>query len=229
MVKTKIVFFDMDGVLFDVGYFEKRKNLGASCWKVVAESIDALEEEDKIKDKWMNGELDSYLDWVRKTIDVHKKHGLTKDKFMQIIDSIPPMEGAKETIAELKKRGYLTVVVSGGFKELARRAKTELGVDFVIAACELIFDEKGKVHDFIFFPCDFHGKVKFFEAMVAGLDIKPEEAAMVGDGVNDIPIAKECGFSVAFNARDELKEHCDVIIEGKDLRKILEHFPETKD
>ncbi|MBI2550369.1 phosphoserine phosphatase SerB, partial [Candidatus Woesearchaeota archaeon] len=39
-----------------------------------------------------------------------------------------------------------------------------------------------------------------------------------------IPIAKECGLSIAFNARQELKEHCDVIIGKKDLREILQHL-----
>jgi len=92
-----------------------------------------------------------------------------------------------------------------------------------------LFDEKGIVKDFIFFPCDYKGKVKFFEAIVAGLDIKPEHAAMIGDGVNDIPIAKECSFSIAFNARDELKKHCNVSIDEKDLRRVLEYFPEAKD
>ncbi|MFH1181397.1 MAG: HAD family hydrolase, partial [Candidatus Woesearchaeota archaeon] len=93
-----------------------------------------------------------------------------------------------------------------------------------IAACELIFDEKGKLVDYIAFPCDYHGKAKFFEAIIAGLGIKPEEAAMVGDGVNDIPMADKAGLSIAFNARKELKEHCDVSIEKKDLREILRHL-----
>ncbi|MBN2454662.1 HAD family phosphatase [Candidatus Woesearchaeota archaeon] len=223
-MKPKIIFFDMDGVLFDVGYFEEGKGIAASSWKLVADEIGAGEEEEALKGKWTKNELENFVHWVQETLKIYRKHGLTKEKFEQVINSIPLMEGAKEAVAELKKRGYLTAVITGSFKELAYRAKKELGIDFIIAACELVFDDEGKLVDEIAFPCDYHGKAKFFEALIAGLGIKAGEAAMVGDGVNDIPIAKEAGFSVAFNAREELKKHCDASIDKKDLREVLKHF-----
>lgn len=220
----KLIFFDMDGVLFDVGYFEDRKGLAASSWALVADAIGATEEENRLKELWSRGELKSYVEWVGMSIGIYKRHGLDRKRFHKVLGSVRQMPGAKEAVAELKKRGYKTAIITGGFKELAERAKLELGIDFIIAACELIFDEKGKLADYNAFPCDYHGKVKFFEALVAGLDIKPGECAMIGDGVNDIPIAKECGFSIAFNAREELKKHCNVSIEKKDLREILRYF-----
>jgi phosphoserine phosphatase len=224
MPKPKIIFFDMDGVLFDVGYFEEKHGPSVSSWRVVAEKIGAVEEETALKEKWLDNKLDHYIHWVDETIKIYQGHNLKRERFEGIISSIPLMPGAKETISELKKRGYLTAVITGSFKQLAHRAKLELGIDFVMAACELLFDRDGKLVDYIAFPCDYHGKVRFFEAIIAGLGIKAEEAAMIGDGVNDIPIAKEAGFSIAFNAREELKQQCDVSIDKKDLRRVLEYF-----
>ncbi|MBI3036623.1 HAD family phosphatase [Candidatus Woesearchaeota archaeon] len=222
--KIKIVFFDMDGVLFDVGYFEHREKVGASSWKLVAEAADTLEEEERLKERWINGELKHFIEWMDETVKLYRKHNLTREKFEKTLDSIPLMPGAREAVAEIKRKGYITAVITGSFHHLARRAKLELGIDYIVAACDLIFDKKGKLIDWIFFPCDYEGKVKFFEAIIAGLHLKREEAAMVCDGVNDIPIAKECGLPIAFNARQELKEHCDVIIGKKDLREILKHL-----
>jgi phosphoserine phosphatase len=220
-MKPKIVFFDMDGVLFDVGYFEHGKNVSASSWKILADAIGAGKDEDALKEKWKNNELKHSIHWIDETVKIYKKHGLTEKKYKEVIGSIKVMPGARETVAALKKRGYLTAVITGSFKEGAYRAKRELGVDFIVAACELIFDDKGNLADHIALPCDYNGKVKFFDAIIAGLGIKPEEAAMVGDGVNDVAIAKEAGFSIAFNARDELKDYCDAIVDKKDLREIL--------
>lgn len=220
----KIVFFDMDGVLFDVGYFEHRKKVGASSWKLVAEAAGTLEGEEKLKQRWINGDMKHFIEWMDGTIQLYMQHGLTRDKFEKVLNNIPLMPGAREAVAEIKKRGYITAVITGSFHHLAKRAKRELGIDYIVAACDLIFDREGKLVDWIFFPCDYEGKVKFFEAIIAGLKIQPGEAAMVCDGVNDIPIARECGLSIAFNARQELKEHCDVIIEKKDLREILKYL-----
>ncbi|MBI2143854.1 HAD family phosphatase [Candidatus Woesearchaeota archaeon] len=222
--KIKIVFFDMDGVLFDVGYFEHRQNVGASSWKLVAEAAGTLEGEEKLKQRWINGEMKHFIEWMNETVKLYGRHNLTKDRFEGALNAIPLMPGAKEAVAELKRRGYITAVITGSFHHLAKRAKLELGIDYIVAACDLVFDQKGRLIDWIFFPCDYEGKAKFFEAIIAGLHIKPEEAAMVCDGVNDIPIAKECGLAIAFNARQELKEHCGVIIEKKDLREILKHL-----
>ena len=222
-MKPKIIFFDMDGVLFDVGYFEEGKGIAASSWKIIAREIGAEEDEEELKEKWKKNELDHFVHWVKETLKIYRKHGLTEKKFHEIINSLPFMEGAKEAVAELKKRGYMTAIITGSFKELAYRAKKELGIDFIVAACELVFED-GKLADEIAFPCDYHGKAKFFEAIIAGLGIKPEETAMIGDGVNDIPIAKEAGFSIAFNSREELKKVCDVSIDRKDLREVLKYF-----
>jgi phosphoserine phosphatase len=220
----KMIFFDMDGVLFDVGYFENGHNVAASSWKLLAEAINATKDEEALKEKWKANELKHSVHWIDETVKIYKKHGLTREKYEQVLGSIKAMPGAKEAVAELKKRGYLTAVITGSFKELAFRAKKEFGVDFIVAACELIFDSGGKLSSHIALPCDYNGKLKFFEAIIAGLGIDAKDTIMVGDGVNDVPIAKEAGFSIAFNARNELKEHCDVSIDKKDLREILRHL-----
>jgi len=45
---------------------------------------------------------------------------------------------------------------------------------------------------------------------------------VVGDGANDLSMFECAGTRVAFCAKEILKKHANIIIEEKDLTKILE-------
>ena len=223
MSKIKLVIFDMDNVLFDVGYFENHKNVASSTWGAIWRELDAEIDDERLKKKWSGGEYKSYMDWQREAVMVFKNRGLTKERFFDVINKLPLMNGARETLRELKKKNIQTAIISGSFFELGVRAKKELGIDFIIAACSLIFEDN-ELKDCSNFPCDYEDKVHAFEALISSLKLKPEECALVGDGVNDIELAKRVGLPFAFNARVELKKHCKIIIDKKDLREILKYI-----
>jgi phosphoserine phosphatase len=49
--------------------------------------------------------------------------------------------------------------------------------------------------------------------------------AFVGDSSNDLWIAREAGFTVAFNPKSaELEEVADAVVRSRDLRDILPHL-----
>jgi phosphoserine phosphatase len=54
------------------------------------------------------------------------------------------------------------------------------------------------------------------------LKLSPEETIVVGDGANDISMFHHARERVAFCAKDILKAKASIIIEEKDLTKILE-------
>jgi phosphoserine phosphatase len=228
--KIKLIFFDMEGVIFETGIIEKRSKVASSFWTVIARSLgkEAGKEEDVGKDMWQRGEFKNYLDWMIYTITIHKKYGLNMKDFYDILHKVPFVDGAKETFAELHKRGYRTVIISGGFKNQANRAIRELGVEHVFAACEYFFDDKtGKLVGWNLLPCDYEGKIDFMELMMKEYKLNPKQCAFIGDGVNDIPLAKKVGLSIAFNGREELQKVTthSVNQEKKDLRGILQYFP----
>lgn len=223
MTKIKLVVFDQDGVLYNVGSKEKPSK-GLSTWQQIAEAIGALKEDNQLYKRWSRGEFSSYLEWMEASVKMHQNQGLTKEKYFSVINNLPYTPYAKETIAELKKRGYLTAIISGGYHAQAIRAKKELELDYVFAACEYIFD-KEKLRDWVLIPCGYYGKVEFLKALIKGLGLSLEQCAAVGDGFNDVPLAKKVGLSIAFNAGEELKKVAKVIIDKRDLREILQYFP----
>lgn len=225
--KIKLIFFDMDGVLFDTrGYKEINEKIALSTWNVVFYDLGIYQEHERLKELYLKGIFPTYMEWTDEACRVLQKNGLTREKFMEIINNRPIMKGAIETIKELKKRGYKTAVITGSFEALALRAKETLGLDYAIGHCKLIFDNSGKLKEWILIPCDFEGKATFFKKIANNLKIDHSKCAYVGDEINDIPIFKDVGLSIAFNAtKNEVKKNANVVIDKKDLREILKYFP----
>ncbi|MBW2977987.1 HAD family hydrolase [Candidatus Woesearchaeota archaeon] len=229
--KIKLIFFDMEGVIFEPGIKEERAHVAASIWTVIARELgkECQEEENKGKIMWAEGKFKNYLEWCEYSIEYHKKHGLTMKKFYDIINKVEYVPRTKETFKELKNRGYKTVVITGGFKNLANRAIRDLDIDHTFAATEYFFDENtGKVVSWNILPSDYEGKIDFMRLMMREYGLHPSECAFICEGVNDIPLAKEVGLSIAFNGRKELEKITTHSInqpdDKKDLRAILPFF-----
>jgi len=225
----KLIFFDMEGQIFDPGFKVEKGTTAPSIWTTLSQKLgpEVQAKEEKTKQKWDSKEYKNYLDWCEDTISIYQEHGLTEQTFNDVINNVPFVTGIKETVEELRKKGYSIAIISGGFKNLANRAIQELGIHHVFAAAELFFDPKTKtLSSWNLLPCDYEGKVDFMKLMMKEHGFTKEQCAFIGDGYNDIHLAKECGFSIAFNGRKELQEVADVAInqEEKDIRAILQHF-----
>jgi phosphoserine phosphatase len=227
--KIKLVFFDMEGQIFEPGVRAWKKGVASSVWTVLARHLGpkAAAEEEITKDKWGRHEYSSYVDWMEDTIKVHQKYKLTESFFNNVLNEVKYVKGVAETVKELRKRGYIIAIISGGFKNLANRAIRDLGIHHAFAACEYFFDEKTKkLTSWNLLPCDYHGKVDFMRLLIKEHGFVPEQCAFIGDGINDIPLAKECGISIAFNARKELQDVTTHQLNQKvkDLRGILKYL-----
>ncbi len=228
--KIKLVFFDMEGTLFEKVIQTPTDNTSPSAWTLIAQHLGkkALKEEDKTKEKWTSGMYESYVGWMEDTIKIHQKYGLTKQFFEKVMSLVMYHKGVKETFEELGKRDYRTVLISGGFKAQADRAQKDLKINHAFSACEYFWDKKGKLIHWNLLPCDYEGKVDFMRLIIREYGLKPEECAFVGDGKNDVYLAKEVGISIAFNASFELEKNSTYVInqpKGKeDFFAILKYL-----
>jgi len=213
----------MDGVLVDVSnYQESGSKVGVSTWHSVFDSLGIINEHKRLKEKFKAGKFPSYMEWTDEACKVLKSYGLTREKLSEIINRQPLMRGAKETVLELKKRGYKTAVITGSFSTLAERVQRELGIDDAVAHCNLEFDGKGRLAGWKLLLCDYEGKVDAFLQMAEKDGVKPSECVFVGDEVNDIPIFRKVGLSIAFNcSKQEVKNEADIVVDGNDLKLIL--------
>ncbi|UJF22040.1 HAD family hydrolase [Shewanella sp. OMA3-2] len=226
MKPLKMFFFDMEGTLLKKNSHFDNGKVAPSAWTVLAKIISNecyLEEEDS-KDKWLNGYYSSYTSWMMDTIRIQMKHGMRKNHLDQVIQTAEFHQGAYELIDYLKNQGIVTVLISGGFKELANIAQVELKIDHAYSACEYFFDSDGKVKHFNLLPTDEEGKLIFMQHLAQEYNVALDECAFIGDGKNDVYLAKACGTSIAFNAQSELKAVCNIVVEQEtpDLYKVID-------
>ena len=222
----KFICFDMDGVLVKCeNYREKSRRVGISTWNVIFDELGIYEEHERLKKMFINGKFASYMNWTEEACKILKNHGLTKSIFERIIKERPLTKGARETITKLKEMGYKIAVITGSFHSLAERIKKELNLDYAIAHCKLIFSKNGKLKSWKLLPCDFEGKLVYFNKLINKLGLQATECVYIGDEVNDIPIFKEVGLAIAFNPRKkEVRKAADIVINSNDLRDILPYL-----
>ncbi|GHG44345.1 MULTISPECIES: phosphoserine phosphatase SerB [Amycolatopsis] len=146
--------------------------------------------------------------------------GLPASAIDQVAASIELTPGARTTIRTLKRMGFRTGVVSGGFTQVIAGLAEELGLDFAVANELEIVDGKltGKVIGDV---VDRAGKAKVLRRFAAEYDIPLEQCVAVGDGANDIDMLSAAGMGVAFNAKPALREVADTALSHPYLDAVL--------
>ena len=206
--KKKLILFDLDSTLIKEETIDE-----------IAALAGVEEEVKEITREAMNGKL-NFGQSLEKRVSLVK--GLPMEKVKELVLRLRLTEGAEETIKELKKRGYIVGVVSGGFTVATDRIKDILGLDYAYSN-ELIENDgilTGEVRGPIMDE-DAKGKILEEIAKKEGIDLK--DTVVVGDGANDISMFKKAGLKIAFCAKDILKKNADVAIEKRDLREILKY------
>lgn len=209
----KLIAFDFDNVLVDGESLDE-----------VAKLVDSEDKIIELTRKAMEGDI-SFETSLRERMNLLK--GVSLGDIEKVTKKMPLMEGAEETILELKKRGYKLATITGNFEIITNRLK-DLDIDYIF--CNQLHDEDGKLTGEISGPLIVEGsKGEVLQELMDQEGLKAAECAAVGDGANDIPMLEKVGLSIAFNAKPALKEVADVVVEGKDLREILPLFESDTD
>ena len=210
-----IVFFDLEGTLLQKRFDLDKGLVAPSAWQVLAHALgeECLREEEETQRQWNEGKYPGYVEWMRDTIRIHQKYGLTRQTFEAVMNSVQMHAGVPETVEELRRYGVTTAIISGAFKALGDRVQRELKIDHSFCACEYFFDDAtGAIDHFNLLPSDVEGKVDFMKLIVKEHGAAAAHCAFVGDGKNDVALAQAVGVSIAFNAQPELQRVCTHLI-----------------
>ena len=209
----KLIAFDLDNVLIDGEAIDE-----------IGKLMGVEEEISELTKKAMEGDLD-FETALKERAALLK--GASVEDIKEVVSKIPLMKGAKETIAELKKRGYKIATITGSFEIIANRLKDDLGLDYAFS--NVLHEEKGKLTGEVSGPLVKGSKAEILKEIMEMEKVKAEESAAVGDGANDVSMLEEAGLGIAFNAKPVLKEKADVVIEKKDLKEILKVFSKEEE
>ena len=202
----RLVVMDMDSTLIQVEVIDE-----------LAKAAGHGEEVSGITSKAMNGEL-SFNESLNKRVELLR--GLDENVLDEIYHNIPFTPGAKKLVKILKKLGYKTAVISGGFTFFTDRLKNELGLDYAFANKLEIKDGKltGKVLGKII---NGEYKAEILEDIADKENISLDQVVAIGDGANDLLMLDKAGLGIAFNAHKTVREKADYNISQENLDSII--------
>lgn len=202
----RLVCFDMDSTLIEAEVIDELAKAAGVGDQVVA-----------ITEAAMRGELDFQQSFAQRLALLE---GLDESVLTGIAEDLRLTEGAEKLIATLKKLGYKTAILSGGFEYFGRFLQKRLGIDYVYANhLEIV---EGKVTGKVAGPVvDGARKAQLLRHLAEREGIAPEQVIAVGDGANDLPMLNAAGLGIAFRAKPLVKASAEHAISTLGLDAIL--------
>ena len=204
----KLVVFDLDNVIIDGEAIDEIGKL-ANVEDEIAE----------ITEKAMQGEID-FETSIKDRVQLLE--GTSIEEIQKVASELPLMPGAEDTINGLKENDIDVAIISGSFDVVADEIKEKLGVDAVYTNSFTV--EDGKLTGEVTGPLVCGSKLDVLKDHVEEAGIALEDVVAVGDGANDISMIESAGCGIAFNAKDSVKEIADVVVDEKDLTKVLDEI-----
>jgi phosphoserine phosphatase len=195
----RLVVMDVDSTLIQ-GEVVEMLAAHAGCEAEVAAVTDAA----------MRGELD-FEESLRRRVALLQ--GLPVEVLDEVREQIVLMPGARTLIRTLRRLGYTTAIVSGGFSQITDALAADLGIDHARANELEIVDGvlTGRVLGRVVDEVPLSGTVA------------------IGDGANDLDMIEAAGLGIAFNAKPILRAAADTSLSVPYLDAILYLLGVTRD
>ncbi|MCH8495211.1 MAG: phosphoserine phosphatase SerB [Balneolales bacterium] len=202
----RMVAFDMDSTLIQCEVIDELAKAAG-----VGEEVAAITEEA------MQGKID-FAESFKKRLALLE--GLDESVLSGIAENLPITQGAENLITTLRKIGYKTAIISGGFQYFGKYLQKNLGIDYVFANELEIIDGKvtGRVSGTI---VDAERKAEILRELAVKERISLDQVIAVGDGANDLPMLSIAGLGIAFHAKPLVKQTARHSISNLGLDGIL--------
>lgn len=187
----RLICFDMDSTLIRTEVIDE-----------LADRAGVGEEVRAITESAMRGEIDFNESFKRR---VALLKGLDESVMKEIADNLPITEGVERMMKVLKRSGYKTAILSGGFTYFGNYLKQRFGFDYVYAN-ELEIGPDGKLTgNYVGDIVDGNRKKELLRLIAQVENINIEQTIAVGDGANDLPMLSTAGLGIAFHAKPKVK------------------------
>ncbi len=185
--------------------------------ELIADEAGKRAEVEAITKRAMAGELD-FEDSLHQRVALLE--GISTDVMDRVRDQVRLTPGARTFVRTLRRLGYRTAIVSGGFTVVTDHLARELGINHAYANQLEVHDGvlTGRVTGRI---VDRKGKADLL-CTIAELEGVPlSQVVAVGDGANDLDMLNAAGLGIAFNAKPIVQNAADTAINVPYLDAIL--------
>jgi phosphoserine phosphatase len=171
----------------------------------------------RITEAAMRGELD-FEESLRARVALLE--GLPESAVDEVRTSLRLTPGARTLIRTLKRLGYVTAIVSGGFTQVTDSLVLQLGLDHAAANTLEVVD--GRLTGRLVGPIvDRAGKAVALERFAEAAGVPLAATVAIGDGANDLDMLARAGLGIAFNAKPVVRAAADTAVTGPWLDAVL--------
>ncbi len=202
----RLICFDMDSTLIRTEVIDE-----------LAERAGVGDQVRAITERAMRGEIDFTESFTER---VALLKGLDVSVMKEIAESLPITEGLERLMSVLKRAGYKTAILSGGFTYFGNYLKQKYGFDYVYANELEVADGKltGRyVGDIV----DGTRKKELLRLIAQVENIHIAQTIAVGDGANDLPMLSTAGLGIAFHAKPKVKQEAEQSISTIGIDGVL--------
>ncbi len=146
--------------------------------------------------------------------------GLPESAFECVRAKVRLTPGARTFVRTLKRLGYTTAIVSGGFTHITNHLRADLGLDYAFAN-ELEVKDGVLTGEVIGRVVDRAGKAELLRMIADREGIPLDQTVAIGDGANDLDMLAVAGLGVAFNAKPSVQERAQTTINVPYLDAVL--------
>ena len=202
----RLVAFDMDSTLIQAEVIDE-----------LAKKAGVGEKVAEITERAMRGEMD-YKESFRQRVALLK--GLPESALGDVAATLKITNGTEHLMSTLKKLGYKTAILSGGFTYFGRALQRRFGFDYVFSN-ELEIENRMLTGNTVGEIVDGEKKASLLASIAQHEGFSLEQTIAVGDGANDLPMLSIAGLGIAFNAKPIVKESAKQSLNTHGLDGIL--------